>query len=201
MSVSESVSESESVSVSESYYWDANDMNNFNEIKINNQTDNLVWGGLFRQYFVSVDKVRKHESPLNVERNIYIEKVNNEGSYLVPVDNEEIKVGDKILVVLSIESSQDMEFVFLKDMRAACLEPAEQMSRYNYNDGMFYYQSNSDTFMGFYFDNLPKGKHQVSYPMFVTKEGDFSNGYALIQCMYSPEFSAYSEGMRITVSD
>ena len=201
VSVSESVSESESVSVSESYYWDANDMNNFNEIKINNQTDNLVWGGLFRQYFVSVDKVRKHESPLNVERNIYIEKVNNEGSYLVPVDNEEIKVGDKILVVLSIESSQDMEFVFLKDMRAACLEPAEQMSRYNYNDGMFYYQSNSDTFMGFYFDNLPKGKHQVSYPMFVTKEGDFSNGYALIQCMYSPEFSAYSEGMRITVSD
>ena len=199
--VSVSKSESESISVVESYYWDANDMNNISNIKINNTTDNLVWGGLFRQYFISIDEVKKHESPLNVERNIYVERVNEEGTYLVPIENEEIKVGDKIVVNLKIESSQDMEFVFLKDLRAACLEPTEQISRYKYLDGMLYYQSNSDTFMGFYFDNMPKGKHQVSYSMFVTKEGNFSNGYALIQCMYSPEFSAYSEGMRITVKD
>jgi hypothetical protein len=181
------------------YYWNSEEMKDFKDIKINNESDNLIWGGLFRQYFVSLDEVRKHESPLNVEREIYLEKVNEEGTYLVPIENEDIKVGDKIVVNLNIESSQDMEFVFLKDMRAACLEPVEQMSRYRYQDGMLYYQSNSDTFMGFYFDRLPKGRHQLSYSMFVTKEGDFSNGYALIQCMYSPEFSAYSEGMRIKV--
>ena len=181
------------------YYWDSESMKDIKDIKIDNESDNLIWGGLFRQYFVSLDEVRKHESPLNVEREIYLEKVNEDGTYLVPIENEDIKVGDKIVVNLNIESSQDMEFVFLKDMRAACLEPIEQMSRYKYQDGMLYYQSNSDTFMGFYFDKLPKGRHQVSYSMFVTKEGDFSNGYALIQCMYSPEFSAYSEGMRIKV--
>ena len=181
------------------YYWDSESMKDIKDIKINNESDNLIWGGLFRQYFVSLDEVRKHESPLNVEREIYLEKVNEDGTYLVPIENEDIKVGDKIVVNLNIESSQDMEFVFLKDMRAACLEPVEQMSRYRYQDGMLYYQSNSDTFMGFYFDRLPKGRHQLSYSMFVTKEGDFSNGYALIQCMYSPEFSAYSEGMRIKV--
>ena len=181
------------------YFWNSEEMKDFKDIKVNNETDNIIWGGLFRQYFVSLDEVRKHETPLKVERNIYIERVNEEGTHLVPIDNEDIKVGDKIVVNLNIESSQDMEFVFLKDMRAACLEPVEQMSRYRYQDGMLYYQSNSDTFMGFYFDRLPKGRHQVSYSMFVTKEGDFSNGYALIQCMYAPEFSAYSEGMRIKV--
>ena len=181
------------------YFWNSEEMKDFKDIKVNNETDNIIWGGLFRQYFVSLDEVRKHETPLKVERNIYVERVNEEGTYLVPIENDDIKVGDKIVVNLNIESSQDMEFVFLKDMRAACLEPVEQISRYRYQDGMLYYQSNSDTFMGFYFDRLPKGRHQVSHSMFVTKEGDFSNGYALIQCMYAPEFSGYSEGNRIKV--
>ena len=63
------------------YYWDSESMKDIKEIKIVNKSDNLIWGGLFRQYFVSLDEVRKHESPLNVEREIYLEKVNEEGSY------------------------------------------------------------------------------------------------------------------------
>ena len=180
-------------------YWNAEEMSGINSLKVENNSGNMVWGGLFRQYFVSIDEVRKHKSPLNVERELFVERVNEDGAYLVPIEDTEINVGDKIVVNLTFEASQDMEFVFLKDLRAACLEPADQMSRYKYSDGMSYYQSNSDTFMGFYFDNVTKGVHKVSYSMFVTKEGDFSNGYALIQCMYAPEFSAYSEGMRIRV--
>ena len=182
-------------------YWNADEMADFKDFTIENKTNNLVWGGLFRQYFVSIDEVRKHESPLNVERELFVERNDENGSYLVPIKETELKVGDKVVVNLTIEASQDMEFVFLKDLRAACLEPTEQMSRYSYSDGMLYYQSNSDTYMGFYFDRLPKGKHRVSYSMYVTKEGDFSNGYALIQCLYAPEFSGYSEGMRIKVED
>ncbi len=180
-------------------YWNAEELKDFKNLTLENQNDNIAWGGLFRQYFVSIDEVRKHESPLNVDRELFVERNDENGSYLVPIKETELKVGDKVVVYLTIEASQDMEFVFLKDLRAACLEPTEQMSRYNYSDGMSYYQSNSDTFMGFYFDRLPKGKHRVSYSMFVTKEGDFSNGYALIQCLYAPEFSGYSEGMRVRV--
>ncbi len=182
-------------------YWNADEMADFKDFTIENKTDNLVWGGLFRQYFVSIDEVRKHESPLNVERELFVERNDENGSYLVPIKETELKVGDKVVVNLTIEASQNMEFVFLKDLRAACLEPTEQMSRYSYSDGMLYYQSNSDTYMGYYFDRLPKGKHRVSYSMYVTKEGDFSNGYALIQCLYAPEFSGYSEGMRIKVEN
>ena len=180
-------------------YWNAEELKDFKNLTLENQNDNIAWGGLFRQYFVSIDEVRKHESPLNVDRELFVERNDENGSYLVPIKETELKVGDKVVVDLTIEASQDMEFVFLKDLRAACLEPTEQMSRYNYSDGMLYYQSNSDTYMGFYFDRLPKGKHRVSYSMYVTKEGDFSNGYALIQCLYAPEFSGYSEGMRIRV--
>ncbi len=180
-------------------YWNAEELKDFKNLTLENKNDNIAWGGLFRQYFVSIDEVRKHESPLNVDRELFVERNDENGSYLVPIKETELKVGDKVVVNLTIEASQDMEFVFLKDLRAACLEPTEQMSRYNYSDGMLYYQSNSDTYMGFYFDRLPKGKHSVSYSMYVTKEGDFSNGYALIQCLYAPEFSGYSEGMRIRV--
>ena len=180
-------------------YWNAEELKDFKNLTLENQNDNIAWGGLFRQYFVSIDEVRKHESPLNVERELFVERNDENGSYLVPIKETELKVGDKVVVNLTFEASQDMEFVFLKDLRAACLEPTEQMSRYSYSDGMLYYQSNSDTYMGFYFDRLPKGKHRVSYSMYVTKEGDFSNGYALIQCLYAPEFSGYSEGMRVRV--
>ena len=182
-------------------YWNAEELKDFKNLTLENQNDNIAWGGLFRQYFVSIDEVRKHESPLNVERELFVERNDGNGSYLVPIKETELKVGDKVVVNLTIEASQDMEFVFLKDLRAACLEPTEQMSRYSYSDGMLYYQSNSDTYMGFYFDRLPKGKNRVSYSMYVTKEGDFSNGYALIQCLYAPEFSGYSEGMRIKVEN
>ncbi|MBQ4548961.1 MAG: hypothetical protein IJA42_07245 [Bacteroidales bacterium] len=182
-------------------YWNAEELKDFKNLTLENQNDNIAWGGLFRQYFVSIDEVRKHESPLNVERELFVERNDENGSYLVPIKETELKVGDKVVVNLTIEASQDMEFVFLKDLRAACLEPTEQMSRYSYSDGMLYYQSNSDTFMGFYFDRLPKGKNRVSYSMYVTKEGDFSNGYALIQCLYAPEFSGYSEGMRLKVEN
>ena len=180
-------------------YWNAEELKDFKNLTLENKNDNIAWGGLFRQYFVSIDEVRKHESPLNVDRELFVERNDENGSYLVPIKETELKVGDKVVVNLTIEASQDMEFVFLKDLRAACLEPTEQMSRYSYSDGMLYYQSNSDTYMGYYFDRLPKGKHRVSYSMYVTKEGDFSNGYALIQCLYAPEFSGYSEGMRVRV--
>lgn len=180
-------------------YWDKENISNLKNILVKNQTDNIVWGGLFRQYFVSTDNLKKHNNAMSIERKLFVEKKNEQGSYLIPIDECEVKVGDKIVVHLDIESSQDMEYVFLKDLRAACFEPEEQMSQYKYHDEMFYYQSNSDTYMGFYFDRLPKGKHRVSYSMFVSKQGNFSNGYAFIQCMYAPEFSAYSEGVRCEI--
>ena len=183
-------------------HWNANEVTEeMRHLTVNNPTGHLVWGGLFRQYFVPIDEVKGDASGFKISRELFVETVTDKGKLLVPVDKRTLHVGDKVTVKITFECPQDMSFVFVKDLRAAGFEPIEQLSRYRYGDGMRYYQSNTDTDMEFFIDFLTKGVHQLEYSMFVTKEGNLSNGYALIQCQYAPEFSAYSDGMRVKVGE
>lgn len=180
--------------------WNANEVTeDMRHLTVDNPTKHLVWGGLFRQYFVPIDEVKSDESAFKISRELFVEKTDENGKILVPIEKQALKVGDKLTVKITFESKQDMEYVFVKDLRAAGFEPIEQISHYEHNDQMSYYQTNTDTDMEFFIEFLPKGTHQVEYSMFVTKEGNLSNGYALIQCLYAPEFSAYSNGMRVKV--
>ena len=182
--------------------WNANEVTqDMRQLTVNNPTNHLVWGGLFRQYFVPIDEVKSDESGFTIKRELFVETVTDKGKVLVPAEKRTLKVGDKLTVKITFTSQQDMSFVFVKDLRAAGFEPIEQISRYEYNDRMSYYQSNTDTDMEFFIEFLPKGTHQLEYSMFVTKEGYLNNGYALIQCQYAPEFSAYSDGMRVRVGE
>ena len=182
--------------------WTANEVTpDMRQLTVNNPTNHLVWGGLFRQYFVPIDEVKSDEAGFTIKRELFVETVTDKGKLLVPVEKQALKVGDKLTVKITFTSQQDMSFVFVKDLRAAGFEPIEQISRYEYNDRMSYYQSNTDTDMEFFIEFLPKGTHQLEYSMFVTKEGYLNNGYALIQCQYAPEFSAYSDGMKIRVGE
>ena len=190
--------------------WNANEVTtDMRQLTVNNPTNHLVWGGLFRQYFVPIDEVKSDESGFTIKRELFVETVTDKGKKLVPVGSKvpepvegpTLKVGDKLTVKITFTSQQDMSFVFVKDLRAAGFEPIEQISRYEYNDRMSYYQSNTDTDMEFFIEFLPKGTHQLEYSMFVTKEGYLNNGYALIQCQYAPEFSAYSDGMKVKVGE
>ena len=180
--------------------WNANEVTeDMRHLVVNNPTGHLVWGGLFRQYFVPIDEVKGDQSGFKIQRELFVETVTPEGKLLVPVGKRTLKVGDKLTVKLTFESPQDMSFVFVKDLRAAGFEPLDVISGYECGDRICYYQSTTDTDMEFFIDFLPKGTHQVQYSMYVTKEGNLSNGYALIQCQYAPEFSAYSDGMRVTI--
>ena len=182
--------------------WNANEVTQeMQQLTVNNPTNHLVWGGLFRQYFVPIDEVKSDESGFTIKRELFVETVTDKGKKLVPVEKQALKVGDKLTVKITFTSQQDMSFVFVKDLRAAGFEPVEQVSHYEYNDRMSYYQSNTDTDMEFFIERLSKGTHQLEYSMFVTKEGYLNNGYALIQCQYAPEFSAYSDGMRVKVGE
>lgn len=156
------------------------------KVFVDNQSNHVVWGGLYRQYFVPIDKVQKHNDAMKVKRELKMP--------------ENVKVGDKVTVKITFENSQDMEFVYLKDLRGACFEPTEQLSRYHWDNGLWYYQSTTDVAMEYFFEWLPKGKHTVSYELYVTKDGSFSAGYSYIQCQYAPEFGAYSNGCRISVN-
>ena len=182
--------------------WNANEVTtDMRQLTVNNPTPHLVWGGLFRQYFVPIDEVKSDEAGFTIKRELFVETVTDKGKKLVPVEKQALKVGDKLTVKITFTNEQDMSYVFVKDLRAAGFEPIEQVSHYEYNDRMSYYQSNTDTDMEFFIERLPKGTHQLEYSMFVTKEGYLNNGYALIQCQYAPEFSAYSDGMRLKVGE
>jgi uncharacterized protein YfaS (alpha-2-macroglobulin family) len=84
-------------------------------------------------------------------------------------------------------------------MRASAFEPVETLSGYKYQDGLWYYQSPGDLATNFFIGYLPKGTYVFEYSLRVSQKGDFSNGITTIQCMYAPEFSSHSEGVRVKV--
>ena len=92
-----------------------------------------------------------------------------------------------------------MEFIHLKDMRAAGFEPVSVLSKSKYQDGLWYYESTKDASTNFFINYLLKGTYVFEYELRVTYKGNFSNGITTIQSMYAPEFSSHSEGIRVEV--
>ena len=107
--------------------------------------------------------------------------------------------GDKVIVRIEIRVDRDMEYVHMKDMRASGFEPINVISRYKWQDGLGYYETTKDASTNFFMDYLPKGTYVFEYPLRVAHKGDFSNGITTIQCMYAPEFTSHSEGIRVKV--
>ena len=158
------------------------------------------WGAIYWQYFEDMDKITAAQTPLSVTRNLFIEKNSDKGPVLEAVSESNLlKPGDKLKMRIIIRSDRDLEYVHLKDMRAACLEPASTLSGYQWQGGLGYYQTTQDASTSFFFDRLPKGTYVFEYPVFVTTAGKYSNGISSLECMYAPEFGAHSEGIRIRV--
>jgi hypothetical protein len=160
------------------------------------------WGSVYWQYFENLDKITFSETPLKLSKKLFIEKNSDKGPVLVPVnDGDKLHIGDKIKVRIELRVDRDMEYVHMKDMRASCMEPTNVISEYKYQDGLGYYETTKDVSTNFFFGYLTKGTYVFEYPMFVTHSGNFSNGITTIQCMYAPEFTAHSEGVRVNVEE
>ena len=160
------------------------------------------WGALYWQYFESLNKITLAQSPLSINKALYLEKNTNNGPVLEQVSSGNIlKPGDKLKMRIIIKSDRDMEYVHLKDMRAACLEPVNVLSGYHWQGRLGYYETTKDESTSFFFDYLPRGTHVFEYPLFVTTAGTYSNGISTLECMYAPEFAAHTEGLRIRVEE
>ncbi|MGG9960438.1 alpha-2-macroglobulin family protein [Ferruginibacter sp. SUN106] len=164
-----------------------------------NQTS-TSWGSVYWQYFEDLDKITPAETPLKLKKQLFIERNTDKGPVLEALaDGATLKVGDKIKVRIELKADREMEYVHMKDMRAACMEPVNVLSEYKYQGGLGYYESTKDASTNFFFSRISKGTYIFEYPMFVTHTGNFSNGITSIQCMYAPEFTSHSEGIRVTV--
>lgn len=166
----------------------------------NNTSPSTSWGGVYWQYFEDLDKITSAETPLKLKKQLFIERNSDKGPVLEALsDGAELKVGDKVKVRIELKVDRDMEYVHMKDMRAACMEPVNVLSEYKWQGGLGYYESTKDASTNFFFNWLSRGSYVFEYSLFVTHTGNFSNGITSIQCMYAPEFTSHSEGIRVSV--
>jgi uncharacterized protein YfaS (alpha-2-macroglobulin family) len=171
-------------------------------ITVTKKDDGIGWGAVYWQYFEQLDKITAHETPLKLNKKLFVEKPSPTGNVIVPLDkNDNLKIGDKVIVRIELRVDRSMEYVHMKDMRASCFEPLNVLSGYRYQGGLGYYESTGDAATNFFFDYLPKGTYVFEYPLRVFHQGDFSNGITSIQCMYAPEFTSHSEGVRVNVKE
>lgn len=162
----------------------------------------VVWGAAYWQYFENLDKITSAETPLKLEKKYFIERNSAKGPVLTPVEEgTELKVGDKLKVRIELRVDRNMEYVHMKDMRASCMEPVNVLSTYKWQGGLGYYESTKDASTNFFFDRLPRGTYVFEYPLFITHAGTYSAGITTIQCMYAPEFTSHSEGVRVKVKE
>ena len=171
------------------------------EVSLEQTGKGIAWGALYWQYFENLDKITSAETPLQLTKKLFRKENTSEGEKLYAIEDEKgLSLGDLVRVRIELKSDRDLEFVHMKDMRAAGLEPIDVISRYHYQDGLGYYQSTRDASTNFFFDRLRKGVYVFEYDLRVNNVGQFSNGITTIQCMYAPEFTSHSEGIRIEVT-
>jgi uncharacterized protein YfaS (alpha-2-macroglobulin family) len=183
--------------------WNAGDIQpEMAKVKLKNNNQVPAWGALYWQYFEQLDKITMHETPLKIEKRLFIEQNSESGKVIIPVsDSIKIKTGDRIKVRIELRVDRDMEYVMMQDMRASGLEPENVISSYKWQDGLGYYESTHDASTDFFFSFLTKGTYVFEYPLRAFQEGNFSNGITSIQCMYAPEFGAHSAGTRIRIGE
>ncbi len=169
-------------------------------VTVVNKNSGPAWGALYWQYFEQMDKITPHETPLKVDKKLFLAKFTDKGRLLEPVtENTRLKPGDRLRVRIILKVDRDMDYVHMKDLRAAGVEPENVLSMHRFQDGLYYYESTKDSATHFFIERLPKGTFVFEYPLVANLKGDFSAGITTIQCMYAPEFTSHSEGLRIRI--
>ncbi|MEZ4789768.1 MAG: alpha-2-macroglobulin family protein [Flavobacteriales bacterium] len=170
------------------------------QVSITTAKDGVQWGALHWQYLEQMDKVTAHESPFSVKKQVMLERATDAGPQLVALtEGTELRAGDRVTIRIELRTDRYLDFVHLKDQRAAGLELVEALSGHRWQGGLGFYQSIRDAAMHFFFDRLVPGTHVFEYALKVTHAGSMSNGLTTAMCMYAPEFSAHSEGLRLEV--
>jgi hypothetical protein len=169
-------------------------------VVVKNNNKGVAWGALYWQYFEQADKVTSVATGIKIKKELFFQSSTANGPLLNRLTGVNVlKKGDLITVRMEIRCDRDMEYIHLKDMRAAGFEPVNLISRYKYQDGLGYYESTKDASTNFFINYLRKGVYVFEYPMRVTHSGNFSNGVTTLQSMYAPEFTTHSEGIRVNV--
>jgi hypothetical protein len=171
----------------------------FGRITLKKIDAGVAWGSLHWQYLEDMSKVTAYEgTPLVVQKSLYTRQPSVRGPLLEAVKGP-IQVGDELVTRIVLRVDRDMEYVHLRDYRGSGTEPVNVLSRYKFQDGLYYYESTRDTATHFFIDYLPKGTYVFEYAVRVQLAGTYQTGFAAIQCMYAPEFNSHSQSLVLEV--
>lgn len=160
-------------------------------VKIKKNSTQPSWGALYWQFFTDFGRTEPiGVRDLKVDKMLYVQT--DKG--LVPLSKTGLKPGDKVTVRLVLTVGRDLGFVYLKDQRAACFEPVDQLSGYQCRQGVCYYRENRDAVTNFFFEYLPKGTYVFEYDLWLDRSGSYNNGITTVQCLYAPEITAHTQG-------
>lgn len=180
--------------------WQANEIKpEMGNVTVTKTDEGVAWGAVYWQYFEQLDKITPAETPLKLKKELFLQQNTDRGPVITPIAGKELHVGDLVKVRIELRVDRNLEYVHLKDMRAAGFEPVSTLSTHKYQDGLFYYESPRDLATNFFIGYMPKGTYVFEYALRVSQKGDFSNGITTIQCMYAPEFTSHSQGIRVQV--
>jgi hypothetical protein len=169
------------------------------EITVKKVDEGVAWGSLHWQYLEDMSKVTPYEgTPLTLEKKLFVKENTSSGPVLKPVAGP-LAVGDEMVVRIVLRTDRDMEYCHMKDQRGSGTEPVNVLSKYKFQDGLYYYESTRDTASHFFIDYLPKGVYVFEYSVRVQHKGAYQTGMAQIQCMYAPEFNSHSESLLLKV--
>ena len=163
-------------------------------LEVEKHDEGMAWGAVYAQYLSPVADVRAQSTGLSIEKQCFVERKTAFGrSELHPLEKEGgLRVGDKLVIRLVLRLDRAMDYVQLKDSRAACLEPTATLSGYRWTGGFGYYAETKDASTRFFFDHLGKGTYVLEYSCRVSQAGTYQPGLATVQCAYAPEMAAHS---------
>ena len=168
------------------------DVMNIKKVSVDKEGTGMGWGAVYAQYLESMDQIGEQGNGLSVSRQLYKgDEALNESAPL--------KVGDKITVRLTVKADRDMDFVQIKDDRAACMEPLQAVSGFRWGNGLGYYQATKDASTQFFIDQMRKGTYVIEYQVYVNRTGEYQAGIATVQSAYAPEFGGHTGGYRVMV--
>lgn len=168
------------------------DVMNIKKVSVDKEGTGMGWGAVYAQYLESMDQIGEQGNGLSVSRQLY--KGDEALNESVP-----LKVGDRITVRLTVKADRDMDFVQIKDDRAACMEPLQAVSGFRWGNGLGYYQATKDASTQFFIDQMRKGTYVIEYQVYVNRTGEYQAGIATVQSAYAPEFGGHTGGYRVMV--
>lgn len=182
--------------------WSGKDIkSNMSVVDIKKKDKTPSYGALYWQYYEDLDKIESGKSIFTIDKQYYKKTKTDEGDdQLVSITaNTPLKVNDKVTVRLVVRVDRDMDFVHIKDMRAACFEPMNTQSQTQWSNDALYYMETRDASTNFYFDHIGKGTYVFEYDVYVNRKGAYSNGITNIQALYAPEYTSHTAGISVLV--